>query len=83
MNAFDDVKNILIDILSLDSRTVKLDRRTALLGEIPEFDSMAVISVITAIEEQFDVIVEDDEIDADTFETIGSLCEFLESKVNG
>ena len=46
-------------------------------------DSMAVVSVIGALEEQFGIVVEDDEISAETFETVGTLCEFLVKKVEG
>jgi acyl carrier protein len=53
-----------------------------LLGEVPELDSMAVISVITALEEQCGVMFDDDEIGADTFETVGSLIQLVQSKTN-
>jgi acyl carrier protein len=43
---------------------------------------MAVVAVITALEEQYGFFVEDDEISADTFSTLGSLVEFVENKVN-
>ncbi|MCP4993529.1 MAG: acyl carrier protein, partial [Gammaproteobacteria bacterium] len=47
-----------------------------------EFDSMAVVSVITAIEDNFGVIVDDDEITAELFETVGSLHDFIAQKVD-
>jgi acyl carrier protein len=54
---------------------------TPLLGAIPELDSMAVVSLITALEEQFGIAVDDDEIGAATFETLGSLAAFVEQKL--
>jgi len=51
------------------------------LGGVAEFDSMAVVAIITAIEEDFGVVVDDDEVSAETFETVGSLARFIESKV--
>ena len=42
---------------------------------------MAVVAVLTAIEEEYGVEVEDDEIDASLFETVGTLTEYVESKV--
>ena len=80
MNTAAMVKEILIDVLQLSS-DVEIDEETALLGSIPEFDSMAVVTVLTAIEETFGVEVEDDEISADVFETFGALCEFVAQKV--
>ena len=52
-----------------------------LLGSLPELDSMAFVTVITALEDQFGFVVEDDEISAETFATFGSLVQFVESKV--
>lgn len=53
---------------------------TALLGAIAEFDSMAVLAVITALEDQLGIAVDDDEISAEIFETFGSLLAFVQQK---
>jgi len=76
-----EIKNILGSVLQLADAGASLELDSALLGAIPEFDSMAVISVIAALEEQFDFVVDDDEIDADIFESVGSLMAFVEQKV--
>jgi acyl carrier protein len=55
--------------------------QSALLGAIPEFDSMAVVALLTNLEEQFGFVVEDDEVDGAVFATIGSLTKFVESKI--
>jgi acyl carrier protein len=41
---------------------------------------MAVVNLITALEDQFGITVDDDEISASTFETLGSLTAFVEQK---
>lgn len=74
------VKDILIEVLQMPADT-EFDTDTPLLGAIPEFDSMAVVSVLTAVEENLGIVVDDDEISAETFETFGSLCSFVEEKV--
>jgi acyl carrier protein len=76
----EDVKNILIDVLSLGEAGKSLKETSALLGSIPELDSMAVVNVIAALEEHFGITVQDDEISASTFETLGSLAAFVEQK---
>ena len=81
MSTIDEVKTILADVLQLGSKVAFYDSNTSLLGTIPEFDSMAVVGVITAIEENYGILIDDDEIDADTFETIGSLVDFVDSKL--
>ncbi len=77
MVAFEDVRRIVGDVLQLGERTEELSEDSLLLGSLPEFDSMAVVSIITAIEEQFDIIVDDDDISAETFESMGSLHAFV------
>jgi len=77
----DEVKDILADVLSLGESKNTLKADSALLGSIPELDSMAVVHLITALEEHFGFTVEDDEISASTFATLGSLAAFVESKM--
>ncbi|MCC7099278.1 MAG: acyl carrier protein [Rubrivivax sp.] len=76
-----EVKRTLDDVLSLGGRASAFTRETALLGAIPELDSMAVVSLITALEERFGIMVDDDEIDGDTFATVGALADFVAGKV--
>lgn len=75
-----EVKLLLNDVLNLNGRAASFDEDTPLLGSIPELDSMAVISLISAIEERFQCAVEDDEIDGAVFATFGSLVQFVQSK---
>jgi acyl carrier protein len=82
MQYLEQVKNILADVLSLgDDAKAALNEQSALLGSIPELDSMGVVSIITALEEQFGIAVDDDEISASTFETLGTLSAFVEQKL--
>jgi len=77
------VLRILDEVLSLNGRSATFDRSTPLLGAIAELDSMAVVSLITGLEEQLGLVVDDDEIDGDTFATVGSLCDFVAGKLGG
>ena len=81
MPDFEQIKNILGTTLQLGDRVNQLTPDTPLLGNIPEMDSVAVITILTTIEEQFDIIVEDDEIDGEAFATVGSLVDFVNAKV--
>lgn len=78
-----EILAILDEILSLKGRATSFNENTALLGAIPELDSMAVVALITTLEERFGFSVEDDEIDGATFATVGSLIEFVEAKLAG
>ncbi len=77
----DSVKRILVQVLGIEDRADTLTVDTPLLGGIPEFDSMAVVSVLTAAEEEFGVVIDDDDVDAETFETLGTLTTFVNGKV--
>lgn len=81
MAAIEDVRQVLADVLQLGERAQRIQPGTALLGNLPELDSMAVVSVIAGIEAHFGITVHDDEISASTFETLGSLAEFVERKL--
>jgi acyl carrier protein len=74
------VRNVLRDVLSLGARADSVQSSSPLLGALPEMDSMAVVNVIAALEEKFDITVEDDEITGETFATFGSLCDFVREK---
>lgn len=76
-----EVLSILDEVLSLRGRGLHFTSATQLLGAVPELDSMAVVGVITAIEERFDITVEDDDLDGATFETVGSLVGFVNRKL--
>ena len=82
MDLKDQVRDILRDVLSLGNRADRLDSSSALLGALPELDSMAVVSVIAALEDRFDITVDDDEIGGATFTSLGSLVEFVSSKTS-
>lgn len=81
MNTQAEVLGVLDGVLNLRGRTASFGTDTALLGSIPELDSMAVVSVITSLEERFGISVEDDELDGSTFATVGSLVDFVEAKL--
>jgi acyl carrier protein len=76
-----EVLRILDDAMSLGGRASKLDDASPLLGSIPELDSMAVVTVIGMLEDRFGVTVEDDEIDGQTFATVGSLVKYVSDKM--
>ena len=81
MSTLEDVRQVLGDALQLGSRVNKLQADSPLLGSMPELDSIAVVNVITTLEEHFGFTVDDDEISADTFATLGSLAGFVDDKL--
>ncbi len=76
-----EVLSVLDETLSLDGRALSFELDTPLLGAVPELDSMAVVGLIHALEERFEFVSEDDDIDGSTFATVGSLVAYVESVV--
>ena len=74
----DGVRAVLTETLGIEDRAGTLDPETQLFGSIPELDSLAVVEVITALEDRFDFQIDDDEFSGDVFETVGSLADFVE-----
>ncbi|MFL6696775.1 MAG: acyl carrier protein [Vitreoscilla sp.] len=83
MDTTQEIIRLLDDVLSLEGRAASFSRATPLLGSVAELDSMAVVSLITAMEEQFGIVIDDDDIDGHTFATVGSLADFVSGKLAG
>ena len=82
MDELDRLRRVLRDTLQIGGRADTLTEHSRLFGGIPEFDSVAVISVVMALEEEFGVKISDRELSAEVFETLGSLNRFISSKAN-
>ena len=82
MNVEQEVTRILHSVLNVDPTTVAWSAETPLLGSVAELDSMAVVSILTALEEQFGFVVDDDEVDGRTFGSVGTLVRFVQSKLD-
>lgn len=76
-----EIKKILTDTLGLGDRLDRMGPDMMLLGNVPELDSVAVVTVILAIEKNFSIAIKDDEISAQTFATLGTLADFVKNKI--
>lgn len=81
MDAETLAREILRSDLQLGARADQLERSTALMGNLPEFNSLTVVSLISSIEEQTGCAIDDDEISAEIFETLGSFADFIANKM--
>lgn len=75
------LRSVLADVLGIDrARVDAFADQTALFGSLPEFDSMAVAGVLTELEERLAILIQDDEVDGELFETYGNLLTFAKAK---
>jgi acyl carrier protein len=72
---------ILSERLKLTLERDSLREDVGLLGQGIGIDSIEVLQIVAAIEEQFSLIVDDHELKTDNFSTIGSLVTFIQRKL--
>jgi len=82
MNVQQEVLRVLDEVLSMGGRSAAFARDTPLLGAIPELDSMAVVSLLTTLEERLGISVDDGDIDGSTFASVGSLVDFVAAQLD-
>lgn len=77
-----EVLHLLDEVLSLDGRAQRFTPQTPLLGALPELDSMAVVGLLTALEERYGFVIVDDEISGGIFETVATFTAFVQGKLD-
>ncbi len=80
MDVRHEVLCVLDEVLGLNGRTASFGLDTPLLGAVAELDSMAVVSVLTTLEERLGVAIGDD-IGGDDFATVGSLVDMVSERL--
>jgi acyl carrier protein len=74
---------ILHERLALAGNGAALDEDTGLLGAGIGLDSFEVLQLVGALEERFDLTIDDDDLLPDHFRTVGTLLRFLAPRLNG
>lgn len=78
------LRALLAEVLGLPKKRIDaFDADTALFGALPEFDSLAVATLLTGLEEKLHILIEDDDVEAEDFMTYGRLLAFATRKVRG
>ena len=73
------VRSLLVDVLGLDpARVAAFHDETELFGALPEFDSMAVATLLTEMEERLGILIEDEDVEAEDLMTFGRLVSLAE-----
>ena len=81
VNALELTQQLLRSSMQLSDKT-PLKPDTELMGAFPEFNSLTITTLIMQIEQSVDCEIDDDEINGEIFETVGSLAEFIALKMN-
>lgn len=76
------IKEILIAELEVDPDVLKTcDSRTPLLGRGVGLDSIETLTLITGIEKEYRIHVDDEELTVELFRDIRTLAEFISGKM--
>jgi acyl carrier protein len=78
-STLDEVKSLVANVLGIEDRLDSMDGSTEMLGSMPELDSLAVVGLVTAIEERFGFEIEQADFTADVLETLGTLASFVDA----
>ena len=74
------IKNLICDGLVVGISRDDLNDNTSLINDL-QLDSIQMIELITKLEGEFDIELEDEDFDFEVFSTIDSLAEFVNSKM--
>ena len=76
------LRALLVEVLGLPKKRIaEFNADTGLFGALPEFDSLAVATLLTGLEEKLHILIEDDDVEAEDFMTYGRLLAFAQRKV--
>lgn len=81
MLAIEQVLEVLAESLPLPETTYQMGEQAPLLGAIPELDSMTITGIIAGLEKNFDIVFDDEDLDAGAFQTVGTLRDLIASKM--
>jgi acyl carrier protein len=77
MASSQEIISLLNEVMSFDPDSNRLNNDSLLLGEVPEFDSMTVVSVLEGIESMYEIQIADEDITPEAFESVNSLTQFV------
>jgi acyl carrier protein len=80
-STFAVVRATVIETLGLHDGEATITEETLLFGSMPELDSLALVELITALEERFGFEMDEADITADVFESVGSLTAHIDSQL--
>jgi acyl carrier protein len=72
---------MILDRLNFIEGTKKIEEHVGLLGHGIGLDSIEILSVVAAIEDEFGLTFEDEELQVEYFRTLGSLVTFIQGKL--
>ncbi len=76
------LKEIIAYKLDVNLSIEEIDENVSLYEDGLGLDSMAIVDLIVAIEKEFSLKIDDEELNAELFNTLSNLAQFLQPKLN-
>lgn len=80
-DTLDRVIVVVVKTLAIQERADSLNAFTELFGSMPELDSITVVALSVNLEREFDFEIDDEDFTGEVFDTVGSLAEYVESRL--
>lgn len=78
----DRVKKVITERLKLNVNAEEISNNTPLIGKGLGLDSVGVLELVVGLEQEFDMMFDDSEMNIELFENIGSLTNYINKKLN-
>lgn len=75
------IKELIVEKVLVGVNPEEIDSESQLVSELG-LDSIQIIGLIGGLEEEFDIVLEDDDLDFELFSTISSLAKLVEGKIS-
>ena len=75
------IKRLIVGTLGLEVAPEEIPDDETIFGNGTEIDSIATLEIIVAIEEEFGITVEDDELTADLFASVATLEAYIADRL--
>lgn len=78
----DRIKMVLTREAMVHKKPEEISNVASLIGNMG-LDSIQIVELITGLEDEFDISMEDEELSLELFENVNSLAKFIRRKLNG
>ena len=75
----DALVEVLNEVLGTDHGGGPFTEETLLFGSLPELDSLALVELISAMEDRFGFEMDEEDITAEVYESVGSLSAYVDA----
>ncbi len=80
-NIQDRVKKVIIERLDMRAGVLKISGNTPLIGKGLGLDSASLVELVVAIEEEFQIMIDEEDINVDLLRDINSLSDYVCKKL--